>query len=115
MRLHTIRYFMFACLLASCANIPASPSPSAAQPAATQTALPLPTQTLPLPPVSPPTQRPISTPTIDPLPTETSLDPAQWMTWPVTPIVTAHVREIYELGQTLGNDPYGFSILGDCQ
>jgi hypothetical protein len=115
MRLHTIRYFLFACLLASCANIPASPSPSAAPPTATQTALPPPTQTLPPPPVSTPTQRPISTPTIDPLPTEPGLDPAQWMTWPVTPVVTAHVREIYELGQTLGNDPYGFSILGDCQ
>jgi hypothetical protein len=37
------------------------------------------------------------------------------MTWPVTPDVTAHVREIYELGQSLGNDPNGFSILGDCQ
>ena len=55
------------------------------------------------------------TPTVDPLPASTGLDPQQWMTWPVLPIVTRHVREIYDLGRTLGNDPHGFSILGDCQ
>jgi hypothetical protein len=37
------------------------------------------------------------------------------MTWPVIPVVTAHVREIYALGQTMGNDPHAFSIFGDCQ
>ena len=31
------------------------------------------------------------------------------------PVVPDHVREIYQLGQTLGNDPRAFSILGDCQ
>jgi hypothetical protein len=29
--------------------------------------------------------------------------------------VDASVREIYEYGQTLGNDPHAFSIFGDCQ
>jgi hypothetical protein len=111
MRLHTIKVFILACLLTSCVNIPASPPPVTA----TQIIIPTSSQTLI------PTSIPVSTETllptaiVDPLPTETSLDPALWMTWPVTPEVTAHVREIYEFGQTLGNDPYGFSILGDCQ
>jgi hypothetical protein len=29
--------------------------------------------------------------------------------------VDPSVREIYEYGQTLGNDPHAFSIFGDCQ
>ena len=37
------------------------------------------------------------------------------MTWPEIPIVTEHVREIYALGQSLGNDPHAFSVFGDCQ
>src|SRR5690242_15675141 len=99
MRLHPIRIFLLACLLASCSNIPAA-SPVTA----TQITIPTSTQTLIPAPISIPTEeRILSTPTIDPLPTETGLDPADWMNWPVTPIVTQHVREIYELGQTLGN------------
>ncbi len=111
MRLHTIKVFILACLLTSCANIPASPLSVTS----TQITIPTSTQTLPPLPVPKPTQRILPTPTIESLPTETGLNPEQWMTWPVTPIVTQHIREIYELGQTLGNIPYGFSILGDCQ
>jgi len=44
-----------------------------------------------------------------------NLDPADWKNWPVQPVVPDHVREIYQLGQSLGNDPQAFSILGDCQ
>lgn len=49
------------------------------------------------------------------LPAFTGLDPADWMEWPEIPMVTQHVREIYALGQSLGNDPQAFSIFGDCQ
>jgi hypothetical protein len=77
--------------------------------------VPTSTQTLPSIPASTPTQRIEPTPTVDTLPTNINLNPEEWRTWPVTPTVTQHVREIYELGQTLGNDPHGFSILGDCQ
>jgi len=88
--------------------------------AATGTQLPPPaalTPTQPPPAAIPATATVIVSPTpeIAPLPTETGLDPDQWMTWPVIPIVTQHVREIYELGQTLGNNSHAFSILGDCQ
>lgn len=37
------------------------------------------------------------------------------MDWPVLPIITQHVLEIYQLGQELGRDPHAFSIFGDCQ
>jgi len=49
------------------------------------------------------------------LPAYFELNPDEWMTWPEIPIVTEHVREIYALGQSLGNDPHAFSIFGDCQ
>lgn len=37
------------------------------------------------------------------------------MNLPVLPIPAETVRAIYELGQTLGNDPHAFSVFGDCQ
>jgi hypothetical protein len=55
------------------------------------------------------------TPTVTPLPVSLGLDPADWQNWPVLPIVSEHAREIYLLGQTLGNDPHAFSVFGDCQ
>lgn len=38
-----------------------------------------------------------------------------WMTLPVLPSPDESIREIYELGQSLGNDPTAVSIFGDCQ
>jgi hypothetical protein len=37
------------------------------------------------------------------------------MTWPVLPIITQEIKEIYELGQALGRNANAFSIFGDCQ
>jgi hypothetical protein len=54
-------------------------------------------------------------PTVTSLPAVIPLDPANWKNWPVLPIVPEHAREIYLLGQTLGNDPHAFSVFGDCQ
>jgi hypothetical protein len=34
---------------------------------------------------------------------------------PVIPQIDPSVRDIYENGQSLGNDPYAFSVFGDCQ
>ena len=45
----------------------------------------------------------------------TEVNPGAWKNLPVIPNVDASVREIYEYGQTLGNDPRAFSIFGDCQ
>ena len=33
----------------------------------------------------------------------------------ILPTVDPSIRDIYEYGQTLGNDPHAFSIFGDCQ
>ena len=49
------------------------------------------------------------------LPGITPTEPIDWKTLPVIPTVDASLREIYEYGQTLGNDPHAFSIFGDCQ
>ena len=97
-------------LLAACSPTPAA-LPSASPP---------PSATMPPSPIASalPTAQKVTaaSPTPDSsLPSETGLDPADWMNWPVNPIVTQHARDIYALGQTLGNDPQAFSIFGDCQ
>lgn len=53
--------------------------------------------------------------TSTPLPAALFLDPANWYHWPVIPIVPEYARQIYLLGQSLGNDPHAFSVFGDCQ
>src|SRR6266487_3133486 len=55
------------------------------------------------------------TPTATGLPEATSVHPDAWKTLPVIPRVDSSIREIYEYGQSLGNDPHSFSIFGDCQ
>jgi len=65
-------------------------------------------------------QIPTATPSSDPpspisnSPTPT-LDPANWKDLPVIPAVDPSIRDIYEYGQSLGNNPRAFSIFGDCQ
>jgi len=54
-------------------------------------------------------------PAVTSLPAVIPLDPANWKSWPVIPIVPEHARQIYLLGQSLGNDPHAFSVFGDCQ
>jgi hypothetical protein len=54
-------------------------------------------------------------PTSTPLPNETPFDVDAWKEAPVIPSVDPSIRAIYQYGQTLGNDPHAFSILGDCQ
>jgi hypothetical protein len=55
------------------------------------------------------------TPGPAPLPDSLGLDPADWKNWPVLPVVTQRARQIYLLGQALGNDAHAFSVFGDCQ
>jgi hypothetical protein len=83
-----------------------SPTP---EPSITLTATDLSTPNIILEPTIPPTLTPT------PLPEALTLDPLKWKTWPVIPVVTKHAREIYLLGQSLGNDPHSFSVFGDCQ
>lgn len=37
----------------------------------------------------------------------------EWQTWPVVPLVSERVRELYQLGQQSGNNPRVFSKVGD--
>jgi len=39
----------------------------------------------------------------------------EWKNLPVLPEPSESIREIYQKGQSLGNDPNAFSIFGDCQ
>ncbi len=39
----------------------------------------------------------------------------EWRDVPVIPEVSEKMRDVYALGQELGNDPHAFSIVGDCQ
>jgi hypothetical protein len=121
MRLHQVRASitaLFALVLSACGALPTTPIPNATSLPSSATAVaytPTPKPIATWIPTATSTATVTATPTVDPLPTEMGLDPEQWMTWPVLPTVTQRVREIYALGQTLGNDPHGFSILGDCQ
>lgn len=80
----------------------------------TSTVIPDPPADAPAP-VETAASTPVPTAAATPLPAELNLDPADWHNWPVIPIVPEKARLIYQLGQTLGNDPHAFSILGDCQ
>ena len=37
----------------------------------------------------------------------------EWQSWPVIPVVSETVREVYQRGQLSGNDPGAFSKIGD--
>ena len=43
------------------------------------------------------------------------LPPEQWRDWPIVPIVSERVKQIYRVGLVNGNDPHAFSKIGDCQ
>lgn len=53
-------------------------------------------------------------PKTTPLPATLGLDPSDWHNWPVISPVPENARQIYTLGQSLGNDPHAFSVFGDC-
>ena len=125
---------LFATLLLTACQ-PASPAPARTQ--ASPTPQPIPSETsspTPAPlPVTPETASVTPVPTEIPLPQATNgpsptaapsatslpsglgLDPADWKDWPVLPVVPGRALQIYQLGQSLGNDPHAFSIFGDCQ
>ena len=71
------------------------------------------------------TETPMSTDTIEVLPTESPtleltatpdlrLPPEEWKKWPIVPESSARVKEIYQRGIELGNNPQHFSKIGDC-
>lgn len=59
---------------------------------------------------SPQPPLPAATATISATPT-----PIPWQEMPVVPIVSEFARQVYARGLEMGNDPHGFSVIGDCQ
>ena len=73
------------------------------------------TQTPVLPFISPTsTVQPVSTQTITSNPMiPQAISCEEWQSWPVIPVVSETVREVYQRGQLSGNDPGAFSKIGD--
>jgi hypothetical protein len=121
--LFALCFFLSSCSPAVVAGAPLALPSATSTPflPVTETATPLPTEiaaevpTVSAPPVETATSTPVPTASTTPLPAEMDLDPADWHNWPVIPIVTEKARLIYQMGQTLGNDPHAFSVFGDCQ
>ncbi|MCL5428347.1 MAG: hypothetical protein M1347_00900 [Chloroflexi bacterium] len=85
------------------------PSEAGSQVAAqepTSTPAPLPTDT------SEPTEVP--TPDYTPTPDLRPL-PADWRNWPIVPVLSPWLAEVYARGLEQGNNPQHFSVVGDCQ
>ena len=77
---------------------------------------PLPTATSKPRTFSPITPAPTRTSTATPAPENEEPEGADWKTLPVIPeTIDPSLQKVYERGQRLGNDPYAFSIFGDCQ
>lgn len=112
---------VFCVLLVSCAAevTPLSPTQPPITPIVTRLAkvsqYQIPIATLSRTPKPTPLILQTLTPTSTFLPGVTPTVSSTWKDLPVIPTVDASVREIYEFGQTLGNDPHAFSIFGDCQ
>lgn len=51
----------------------------------------------------------------DPTQTAEPLNADDWETWPIVPAVPDAMKELFQQGQALGNDPHAFSVFGDCQ
>jgi hypothetical protein len=71
----------------------------------------LPTEAVPAENSTPPG---VLLPTPSPLIPTPTLAPEDWKNFPVIPIVSQRVKEIYRQGILLGNNPQAFSKVGDC-
>ncbi len=49
------------------------------------------------------------------VPATSTPDPDTWQAAPILPEVSPAMRRVYELGQSLGNDPHAFSKVGDSE
>ncbi len=60
------------------------------------------------------TSQPTITPTAaDTLPAQATLSCNEWQSWPVIPVVSKALRDLYRRGMAGGNDPRAFSKIGD--
>jgi hypothetical protein len=115
-----IFYVLAVCLTCSCAtqstHAQTLPSPAANHPLLLATTAPLPTATQKPKKFSPIIPVPTATSTLIPRTPNPERDPTTWKAWPVIPEnIDPSLRQVYERGLALGNDPHAFSIFGDCQ
>ncbi len=98
-------------LLGACGE-PAVVTPVATEVSPTETPV-LPTAT------ALPVQESVPQETAEPVATDAPvyvpLDPEDWMSWPMEPLVSPAMREVYLRGQANGLDLRALSIFGDCQ
>jgi len=103
--------FLNLVLLAAC---------STGQVSTQQAPLPMTDTPLPSQPVVDSVQPTTISPTATPIPSTATpkppLEEDAWMTWPAVPTgVSDAMRDVYQHGLELGNDPTHFSVIGDCQ
>lgn len=55
-----------------------------------------------------------ATPVAPTVTTRPALGPEDWKNLPIVPEISDTVRDIYKIGQTMGNNPQAFSKIGDC-
>lgn len=100
------------------ACVPHAASTPTAQPTNTPARI-VPTPGQSLATLSPPTVTPEATQTKTPVaeaaPSAVVDEKTAWMSLPILPEPGTSLRDIYEKGLALGNDPKAFSIFGDCQ
>jgi hypothetical protein len=85
-----------------------TPTPSLPSPSATSTAIYTPSLTSTPTITFTPSNTPTATPDMRP-------NPDPWANWSIVPTLSARAQEIYRNGMKLGNTPFTFSSVGDCQ
>ncbi len=115
--LHKMIILLIVLLLTACTATPtptAWPTESLTLPPPTRTATAIPSfTTTPSETVTPaPSQTPYLTATPTP---DLRLKPENWQSWPILPEISPAMKEIYQEGLAMGNDPHSFSVIGDCQ
>ncbi|MGW8249749.1 MAG: hypothetical protein ACWGO1_03835 [Anaerolineales bacterium] len=94
-------------------SLPGSPTPVLEQVIESDQGTPSPTALLQSTPTRALEDQPSSTP--QPSPTSTpTFSPESWKDLPVIPDISDRVKEIYQAGVELGNNPRAFSKIGDC-
>lgn len=122
-----ILFFFTACLAlltAGCANMKLNLTPPATSPPS-ETSIPS-----PIPPtvhastatpstslmtrIEPSATIPATAEPVTPPEPAATLAPGAWKSLPIVPQIDPRVKEIYQKGLELGNDPHAFSKIGDC-
>jgi hypothetical protein len=74
--------------------------------------IPSATTSTPIPPTPTSTFMTVLSGLKSPTPT---FSPNGWKTWPIVPIVSSPMIDVYQVGMEIGRDPNRFSKVGDCQ